>query len=272
MSVGNASPPGSPKSTTSSKKSGKSTPLSLDLSNLPGLIHPSPPSNTLLITNLQDPTIFHPASLLEIRNLINETCPIHSWAPLKSFRRIVTSFHNIADAQRIRDLLDGEFIMEQRVRIYFGEPTPIEPVDQHLHLPDSGKLFFISPPPSPPMGWEMRNEEPPNKQVVAEDLASALAKLHGRPTAGGNATEVIEPPSPTSPATDDESRHRIGGKRSRSSTVVYHPEDHGDSPLLPAVMVVDTTIEDDENDEDVSGEKKIMAHTARPPVELMEGA
>lgn len=155
--------------------------------------------------------------------------------------------------------------MGDRVRIYFGEATPIEPVDQHLHAPKSQKLFFISPPPSPPHGWEMRNEGPPNKEVHADDLASALAKLHSKPA------PVHDPSSPVSPIYE---RHGDGmereGKRSRSSTVVYHPEDHGDSPHLPAVMVEDTTQGQDEDlDLDSAVEPKIMAHTARPPVELM---
>lgn len=66
-------------------------------------------------------------------------------------------------------------------------------------------------------------------------------------------------------------------QRSRSSTIVYHPEQHGSSPLLPAVMVEDTeTSPEMEMDIDESpigndgGNSKIMAHTARPPVELME--
>lgn len=158
--------------------------------------------------------------------------------------------------------------MGDRVRIYFGEATPIEPVDQHLHAPKSQKLFFISPPPSPPHGWEMRNEGPPNKAVHADDLASALAKLHSK------SAPVHDPSSPISPIQE---RHGDGvereGTRSRSSTVVYHPEDHGDSPHLPAVMVEDTTQGQDEDLELGSAvEPKIMAHTARPPVELMGDA
>ena len=162
--------------------------------------------------------------------------------------------------------------MGDRVRIYFGEPTPIEPVDQHLHLPESGKLFFISPPPSPPFGWEMRNEGPPNKEVHAEDLASALAKLHARPR--NNVSSSVSTRS-DNVAEDggQKGKHTVNRERSGSSTVVYHPEDHGDSPLLPAVVVEDTTgspgpISPVDQREDVGS--KIMVHTARPPVELME--
>lgn len=112
-------------------------------------------------------------------------------------------------------------------------------------------MFFISPPPSPPHGWVSRDEGPPNKEVWADDLAKALEGV--RDVKGER--ERVEP---------KEERRRSG-----SRSVVYDPQDHGDSPALPAVMVEDTT-EVEEPEEMAGG--RIMAHTARPPVELMENA
>jgi len=103
----------------------------------------------------------------------------------------------------------------------------------------------------------MKLEDAPNKQVHAEDLAEALAKLHHR----GVRTDI-----PASPLSDGGT---VGRHRSGSSTTIYNPEDHGHSPNLPAIEVVDFT-----GDYDVSPieqEKPIFAHTSRPPVELMEG-
>jgi len=114
------------------------------------------------------------------------------------------------------------------------------------------------------MGWEMRNEEPPNKEVHAEDLAQALSKLHAR-------SNYVEPPSPVDMDVNDEQNIKmLAGTRNRSGTgtIVYHPQDHGHSPDLPAISVEDTTGNDDISP--VVEEKPIMAHTARPPVELME--
>ena len=37
--------------------------------------------------------------------------------------------------------------------------------------------FLISPPGSPPVGWEPIREEPPNNAPLAEDLIMALRKL-----------------------------------------------------------------------------------------------
>lgn len=147
--------------------------------------------------------------------------------------------------------------MGERVRVYFGQPTSIESKDEHLNLPDAGKLFFISPPPSPPHGWEMKLEDAPNKQVIAEDLAEALARLHHRPR-----TDL-----PASPMSDGE-QCDSERPRSGSTTTIYDPSAHGLSPNLPAIAVEDFTGESDVSP--IEAERPILAHTARPPVELME--
>ncbi|KAL8908041.1 MAG: hypothetical protein Q9207_001020 [Kuettlingeria erythrocarpa] len=247
----NASPPLSLTSTSQSKAT--SRPLSLDLSSVPSLITPSPPSNTLLITNLLDPAIFRPSSLLQIRSIISNHTTLHSFSPLRSLRRIICSFYTIADALTIHRILSDAPIMSSRARVYFGELTPIEVTDQHLRAPQSQKMFFISPPPSPPFGWEVREEAAPNKEVHAEDLASALAALRERRE-----------------AVDDEmlleGRTRERENSRGSTTTVYEPDQHGGTSGLPAVIVEDTTGSDDANPIDGG---KILAHTARPPVELM---
>lgn len=124
-------------------------------------------------------------------------------------------------------------------------------------------MFFISPPPSPPHGWMMRDEGPPNREVHAQDLESALAAL------GKKRAEI-----------EDERRQRFGDDsaaraRSGSRSVVYDPQDHGDSPNLPAVTVEDMTESPAEEANEASSPLsafRIMAHTSRPPTELMVDA
>ncbi|KAH6618869.1 calcineurin binding protein-like protein [Boeremia exigua] len=256
-----------PSPSRSRASSRSKSPLSLDFSDLPPLVQPSPPSNTLIITNLLAPEIFQPATLTEIRQTIDAHAKVHTWAPLKSFKRIVVSFFNTSDAITIRQTLDGETLMGYRIRVYFGINTPMNPTDQHLPLPKSDKLFFISPPPSPPMGWEMRNEDAPNTLVHPEDLAEALAKLHARPN-----NDLDSPIS-------DAGYSPITRRRTGSTLVVYHPEDHGDSPELPAISVEDTTETPElltpdamEGVEGSIATEKAMGRntsTSRPPVELM---
>lgn len=174
------------------------------------------------------------------------------------------------------------------MRIYFGEPTPIvgeDEEDQHLKAPSLGKLLFISPPPSPPAGWEIREEEPPNKDVHAYDLQRALAGLggHGNERRASADEDDDDGGGAGSPMSEDE-KEGLQGTRNRSgmaSMMVYHPKHHGDNENLPAVMVVDTTAGAGEESQESpgglspvdgqgEGGGRILTHTARPPVELME--
>jgi hypothetical protein len=256
-------------STRSSSRSSAKSSLTLDLSNLPPLVQPTPPSNTLLFTNLTSTDIFQPDNLQTIRGLVAQIAPIHAWAPLKSFRRIVVSFFDEDAAIRVRQVWDGEAIMGERCRVYFGQPTPINAQDTHLALPDAGKLFFISPPPSPPHGWEMKLEDAPNKLVHAEDLAEALAKLRHH---NGPPTVAVGGQSPVSPADSTAPGNGFGSRqRSRSSTLIFQPQETGPHKLdLPCVTVDDMTDEpEDEMNISPVESKPIMAHTSRPPVELM---
>jgi hypothetical protein len=268
-------------SRSSSTSSNRPT-LSLDLSNLPALSQPTPPSNTLLITDLHDPRIFQTSSLATIRSHLESIAPLNSFSPLPSFRRIVCSFRTEADAVRVRKLLDEEALLSTHIRpkTYFGEPTPL--LDERpklLEAPQVDKLFFISPPPSPPHGWVLRPEDPPNKEVHASDLAQALAKLKTEQSAAGGVPSAgDDPATPMSLSSDQRTASWPAGasrQRSRSSTLIYHPDDHGGSPNLPAVMVEDTSadVEDEDGDVEMSpiemSVTKTPPKTARPPVELM---
>merc|ERR1712241_543222 len=52
--------------------------------------------------------------------------------------------------------------------------SPCTDEDSHLHGPPLEKQFLISPPASPPGGWEQPKEDKP---VVDYDLLSAMASL-----------------------------------------------------------------------------------------------
>lgn len=168
-------------------------------------------------------------------------------------------------------------------KIYFGEPTPILDENEARHpknflqAPQIDKLFFISPPPSPPHGWVLRPEDPPNKEVHASDLMSALEKL--KTEQSGTVSVSVEESGLDTPMSLTSDK-RTGSwpvseqqQRSRSSTLIYHPEDHGSSPDLPAVMVEDTTESLGLGLEEPSpidmAVKKMPPKTSRPPVELM---
>lgn len=148
-------------------------------------------------------------------------------------------------------------------RIFFGVETRIHDLeDQHLQAPRAQKMFFISPPPSPPVGWEMRDEDPPNKAVHADDLLTALAQLRARED-----PEEEEDPEIRQAVSAPVSTTFTPNGRQRSSTLVYDPQQHGHSPALPIIAVEDAG--DDDTTLDVDGDTKFH-HTSRPPVELME--
>lgn len=113
------------------------------------------------------------------------------------------------------------------------------------------------------MGWEMKEEGAPNEMVLAEDLAAALESLNSKTDSKVRANGGLE---------EDRAEGEGGkggkGRRSRSTTFVFHPEEHGGKEGLPAVVVEDLTGDEEEEEE----APKILAHTARPPVELMGNA
>lgn len=179
-------------------------------------------------------------------------------------------FTSTAAAIYVRGILDGSPLASgDRVRVFFGAETPLEKLDlaqQRLQAPKSQKQFFISPPPSPPAGWAMRNEDPPNKDVHATDLAAAL-ELIGRKLNVSGDSEPMDVDEPSGSHTQPQpSQVR---SRADSRTIVYHPEEHGHSPDLPAIAVEDTTDSPVELAPEVDLAPKVITHTARPPTELM---
>jgi len=197
--------------------------------------------------------------------------------------RIIVSFYSEADCVKVRQEIDGSaFTPSAIAKCYFGEPTPIDNEKKYLERPDAGKLFFISPPPSPPVGWESKVEDPPNKEVHADDLAAKLSKLTGKMENPESPIEGQIQVTAEDLAKLRTSSHRqaLSGlseeaspatstprMRSRSSTLIYDPKAHGDSPHLPAVTVE----ADDDSDVELDTQSKApLAHTSRPPVELME--
>lgn len=89
---------------------------------------------------------------------------------------------------------------ETILRVYRSTPNPLLNTiadSQHLRPPAIERNFLISPPGSPPVGWEPIKEDPPNVTPLADDLMSALRKLqlhhnnsHGR---RGSREVLLEP-------------------------------------------------------------------------------
>ncbi|GBE82813.1 Calcipressin [Sparassis latifolia] len=162
---------------------------------------PSPPSshsasptadssrtNTLIITQLPA-AFFAPAIQEALRDYFALYGAIHAWAPLKAFSRVLLVYYSEDDAERAKQSCDRLIVgstqtsPEMTLRVYRADPTPIRQApkdgmdDHYLRPPPIEKNFLISPPGSPPVGWEQIREEPPNSAPLADDLISALRKL-----------------------------------------------------------------------------------------------
>ncbi|TFY51362.1 hypothetical protein EVG20_g11032 [Dentipellis fragilis] len=185
----------------------------ISINTEPSSTRPASPqrTNTLVITSLPAP-FFHPLVMQALRDHFEIFGMIYAWAPLRAFARIIVVFYDEENAEDAKVNCDGlqvdatvetcvffssslpipfadlhtslsdEFV----IRVYRGDPTPIESVptqpregpDPHyLYPPAIEKNFLISPPGSPPVGWEPIKEEPPNVTPLADDLIAALRKL-----------------------------------------------------------------------------------------------
>lgn len=130
------------------------------------------------------------------------------------------------------------------LRLYHGVHTNVDDEVDHLPVPHTTKNFLISPPGSPPEGWEPVEEEPPNATALAADLLAALQRLQlnrARPTDRPGVQLIMAPE-------DDEDE------------LMESPSDsHADTVVVPAPSKAGLTVylEDhdfkEEADEDGSG-------------------
>jgi len=154
------------------------------------------------------PAFFHPSVLDPLRAHFENYGELYTWAPLRAFARIIVVFWRVEDAERLRQDCDNLIVGHdeatmQTLRIYRGEMTPIytssDYVDNHLQVPAQPKNFLISPPGSPPVGWEPVREDPPNTASLASDLVAALTRLqlqHG-PRRTPDGKQVLMSPEST---------------------------------------------------------------------------
>ncbi|WFC95226.1 hypothetical protein MBRA1_001873 [Malassezia brasiliensis] len=189
------------------------------------------PSNTLMFANLP-PGFFASEELMEqLLHLLQSYGPMVEWTPLPAFGRGIAVFERDLDAARVKYALDHLLLLyedeqvrvhtsdmpvrakssEDVLRVYFCVPTPLvllpdgdyivarsaEAHQQHLAPPAPEREFLISPPGSPPVGWEPREEDGPNKTTLAQDLIDALQKLVEEP--GRDAAAQAEAAATTDP-------------------------------------------------------------------------
>jgi len=154
---------------------------------------PSPPrsvkTNTLAVTSL--PKSFFTSLILDmLRDHFATFGEINQWVPLQGFGRIIIvyeSAHHAETAKHCDPIVLDHSQHHPRImlRVFRADPNPLIPRGERSWIPQTNYLqpppieknFLISPPGSPPVGWEPIKEDPPNATPLAEDLIQALRKL-----------------------------------------------------------------------------------------------
>ena len=98
---------------------------------------------------------------------------------LPGFQRAIANFLVGENALTARSVLHGKQFNDKTLKMFIKEEAK-KLGEPFLQLPKAEKLFLISPPASPPVGWEQVHEEAP---VINYELLSAVARLEipGKP-------------------------------------------------------------------------------------------
>ncbi|XP_054731912.1 protein sarah [Anastrepha obliqua] len=129
---------------------------------------------SIIVTNIHSEVFTNPALKQEMEELFRTFCDSATFQWLRSFRRLRVNYDNAIAAANARiKLHQYEFNKKTVITCYFAQPvTPVS--NKNLQPPAPVKQFLISPPASPPAGWEPREE---NEPLVNHDLLAALASL-----------------------------------------------------------------------------------------------
>lgn len=225
------------------------------------------PTNTLVVTKVPPALLQAPVSP-SLKEFFQRYGHIEAWVPLTGFERVVVVYSDESSVEFAKEALDYTIVegfgtgsrgskwvvtgnavrvattdisypRRSMLRVYRANPTPLDSLGrdrfpEYLPVPDTDKNFLISPPGSPPVGWEQIREDPPNADTLAADLAKALEGLamdgSCRPDREDPASQalLLSPSSPSS-------------RRSPRDTLII-PHRRTESGDLPSVMVSDTDI------------------------------
>ena len=147
--------------------------------------------------------------LEEIFNRYGETPTFHY---LPSISKVCVVYHRPGEAALAREELDeANFLIHGSMRVESLCLVTAPWNERYLKVPKTQKHFLISPPSSPPVGWEPTEEPPP---VRPGALESALLNLVCSP---GEPIDLFESDNPSLPTIrldmafvgDDQSDHSL---------------------------------------------------------------
>jgi len=224
-------------------------------------------TNCLILTDLPNSVLSSTSLLNDLKQRFAELGQLGLWAVLTSFKRIMVVYRQEEAAQRAKMTLDHTQFHGKGIRVYWGTRQPLGDGNDGmmagyrnlLKVPELEKNWLISPPGSPPVGWEPRREDPPNTDTIAADLVKALEALDMKSLAEGLDDDDVQ----TSENVEEDE-----GPTNSTSIVLADAEDD-----TPKIMVQDWDAESQGMESRSSSglqPKKVLPprfKTARPPMD-----
>lgn len=145
---------------------------------------------SVIVTNIHSNIFADEKLKSEMEDLFRTFSKNTTFQWLRSFRRLRVNYDSPLSAANARIQLHQYQFYNSCINCYFAQPvTPVSL--KNLQPPAPFRQYLISPPSSPPVGWEPREEGEP---MVNQDLLAALASLNP-----GESHE-LHAPTPTQPA------------------------------------------------------------------------
>jgi len=130
---------------------------------------------SVVVTNVDLSVFDDPLTKTGFETLFREYDCGATFHYLRCIRRIRVDFESHLTASMAKQKLDNTLIANNVIHCYFIQVlSPCTDEEAYLHVPPLEKQFLISPPCSPPVGWEQPREDKP---VVDYDLLAAMAQL-----------------------------------------------------------------------------------------------
>lgn len=128
----------------------------------------------LIVRNLPQEIFIDDHSRSEFEELFKSYSNTVKFYYFRALKRCYIKYDDSEASINARYELDGFAFGNETLRVFFAEPIKLKNTSSSLKPPENSKAFLISPPASPPVGWESAFEDPP---VVNLNLIAALSKL-----------------------------------------------------------------------------------------------
>ncbi|XP_039599440.1 calcipressin-1a isoform X1 [Polypterus senegalus] len=183
--------------------------------------------NALIACKVTDNIFSDPHSKASFEALFRSFDRDATFQFFKSFRRIRINFTDSVAAAEARVRLHKSTFNGKELRLYFAQSLHIG--SPRLEPPKPEKQFLISPPASPPVGWEQAQDATP---VINYDLLCAISKLGpgekyelhaGTPTTPSVVVHVCES-DPESSGGEEDGQRRVRPRIVQTRRPEYSPE------------------------------------------------